>query len=133
MADENPDDEDDSELSEEDFEEFYDRVQEEMEQWTNFTGFNQYEFDPQESLSMSREDEISIKLYKAGSAIREFVQYLDEHDEFDPTDDRIEYDMSHLSGDQRALMHAFASFGQDLNELSDRLDDDDDENPFRVK
>lgn len=145
MAGENPD-EDDSEFewnnteeekgteenpwSAEDIRDFYQNVREEFAGFGTFgnVGMDRSDYE----IEMSEEDEIAIELYKAGSAMRRFVQYLDTHDEFDPSDDELKTGMDHLSGDQRALMHAFASFGQDLQELSDRLEDDDDENPFRV-
>jgi hypothetical protein len=98
-----------------------------------FSGmFDEFEFDPYDQPSMSEEDQLAIRLYKAGSALREFVEYIHEHDDFDPNDDRLYRGVSHLDGDQRALMMAFASFGQDLEDLSEEVGDDDDENQFRV-
>jgi hypothetical protein len=143
MADGNPD-EDDSEfewrLDSDDEDSGYEWTTEDVQSYVNQlkdqfiergSESNLYEVDTYE-MSMSEEDEIAIELYKAGSAMRRFVQYLDTHDEFDPSSDELKTGMDHLNGGQRALMLAFASFGQDLQELSNRLEDDDDENPFRV-
>jgi hypothetical protein len=78
----------------------------------------------------SEDTELAVKLVKASSAVAEFTEYMQETD----TDfsDIATTELSELDPDEQMVMYAFCALSGSLKEMADQLDDDDDENPFKV-
>jgi hypothetical protein len=92
--------------------------------------FDNLMFSGDVSHEQSQELKIAIRMMKAGSALNEFMDYVEEHD-IELTDIGEE-DMQELTYEQRMIVFGFISMAEGLEKLGHHVEDDDDDNPFKV-
>mgnify|MGYP000016932553 CR=1 FL=1 len=78
----------------------------------------------------SEEVKIAIRLMKAGNALDEFIEYIEEEN-IDLTD-REAFANEDFDADQMMVLYGYFAFNQKVSELAEILDDDSDESPFKV-
>lgn len=78
----------------------------------------------------SQEVKIAVRMMKAGNALVEFMEYVEDND-IDLVD-LDERGISHLSYEEKVVIYGFMSIGDGLERLSEHYDDDDEDNPFKV-
>jgi len=92
--------------------------------------FDGFMFDGDVSDEPSQELKIAIRMMKAGSALNEFMEYVEEEDmDLEGLD---EHDMQSLDYEQRLIVYGFMSMAEGLEKLGDHFEDEDDDNPFKV-
>jgi hypothetical protein len=82
------------------------------------------------SVELSEEAQLAVNAQKAGFVLREITEYIEDNDEFNPADESM--DPQDLTRGQQSLLFALGSLGGDVEAYAEALDDDDDDNPFKV-
>lgn len=91
--------------------------------------FDSFMFNGDVSDEPSQELKIAIRMMKAGSALNEFMEYVEAEDmDLEGLD---EHDMQSLDYEQRLIVFGFMSMAEGLEKLGEHFEDDDD-NPFKV-
>lgn len=89
------------------------------------------EFDADSGYEYSDQIQLSIRMLKAGSVMRDFAEFVDEHDIDMSTLDQ--HDIQEMDEENQQVMYAFISMSSGLQSMADTFDsDDDDDNPFKV-
>lgn len=87
-------------------------------------GFRQFDPEPSEEVKLAK------RMMMAGNAIEDFVDYIEENDiDFANIDQREVLEMDH---EERIVLHGFMATSGGFQRLGEALDDDDDDNPFKV-